>query len=75
MIGQWVKTSESGTVPARNGSAVATTTRLMALFRITASSAAKLNHPIRTGSRNSAPPSPMRPPKVPIMVPAMKAWR
>jgi hypothetical protein len=37
MIGQCKPTSENGTVLARNGSAVATTTRLVALLRMTAS--------------------------------------
>lgn len=54
MIGQfdaiWVK----GIVPARNGRAEDTTTRLIALFRITASRATKLNAPMSSGRRNSA---------------------
>jgi hypothetical protein len=53
MIGQFAPTAENGTVAARKGSAVATTTRLRALLRITACRAAKRNMPISSGSRNS----------------------
>ena len=62
-----------GTVAARNGNAVATTTRLIALLTMTASSAAKRNAPINSGRRNSAPPSPMRPPRAPTTVPVENA--
>ena len=53
---QCVANSENGTVPARNGKADVTTTRLIALLRMTASRAAKRNAPISNGKRNSAPP-------------------
>ncbi len=46
-----------------------TTTRLMALLRITASRVGSRNRPTRTGRRNSAPPRPIRPPRVPMRVP------
>jgi hypothetical protein len=70
MTGQFAATADHGTVPVRNGSAEPTTIRLMALLRITASSGENINIPIRSGSRNSAPPSPIRPPNIPIAVPA-----
>ena len=73
MTVQCPATSANGTTPARNGSALATTTRLIALFRITASSAGKENNPTRSGRRNSAPPSPIRPPSMPMMPPAPNA--
>ena len=57
MIGQWAPTSRSGTVAARNGSAVATTTMLTALLTMTASRAAKRNAPSKSGRRNSVRPS------------------
>ena len=47
-----------------------TTTRLIALFRITAASAANPKSPISNGSRNSAPPSPIIPPSTPTAAPA-----
>ena len=50
-----------------------TTIRLMALLRITASSAAKRNAPMSNGNLNSAPPSPMRPPSAPMAVPPTEA--
>jgi hypothetical protein len=51
----------------------ATTTRLMALLRMTASSAAKRNAPIRSGNRNSALPRPTSPPRVPMIAPLKAA--
>lgn len=45
----------------------------MALLRMTASRAAKLNNPIRRGNRNSAPPRPINPPSAPIIPPPAKA--
>ena len=42
MIGQCAAMSPKVTVPARNGSAVATTTRLVALLRMTASERCKV---------------------------------
>lgn len=45
----------------------------MALLRITASDAAKPNGPIRRGRRNSAPPSPISPPRVPMAAPPKNA--
>jgi hypothetical protein len=53
MIGQFAATLAKGTAAARNGKAEATTTRLIALLRITACRAAKRNAPISGGSRNS----------------------
>jgi hypothetical protein len=41
----------------------------MALFRMIASRAAKRDRPRRGGSRNSAPPSPISPPRAPITAP------
>src|SRR6516164_3991050 len=73
MIGQWAATLAKGTVAARNGRAEATTTRLIALLRITASSAANRNAPISSGNRNSAPPKPIRPPSAPMIAPLPKA--
>jgi hypothetical protein len=72
MIGQLAAIAETGTVAARNGNADAATSRLIALFRITASSAANRNTLISKGSRNSAPPRPIKPPRVPITAPALK---
>ena len=57
----------------RKGKAVATTTRLMALLRMTASNATNLKTPISSGSRNSAPPSPISPPSAPMIAPPPKA--
>ena len=59
--------------PDRNGSALTTTTKLIALFKITASSAAKRNKPIRNGKRNSAPPRPISPPSEPTPLPTRNA--
>ena len=73
MIGHCSPTSQSGTVAARNGNAVATTTRLRALLRMTASRAAKRNAPIKSGKRNSAPPRPIRPPRAPTALPTKNA--
>lgn len=53
-------------VPVRRGSADATTIRLIALLTMTASSGPNRNIPMRRGNRNSAPPSPIRPPSAPI---------
>ena len=77
---QCVANSENGTVPARNGKADVTTTRLIALLRMTASRAAKRNAPISNGKRNSAPPSPINPPSAPMTAPPPNAaigrpWR
>ena len=69
MTGQWAATVGKGTEAARDGSAEATTTRLIALLRITAGRAANRNALIRTGSRNSEPPSPIRPPSAPMRAP------
>ena len=63
---------EKGTVDARNGKADATTTRLMALLRITACKAANRKTPISSGNRNSAPPSPISPPSAPMIAPPAK---
>jgi hypothetical protein len=52
-----------GTAARRAGSAVRTTIRLIALFMITAWRARNPNTPISSGSRNSAPPRPMSPPR------------
>src|SRR5277367_5697878 len=73
MIGQCAATLANGTADARKGSAEATTTRLIALLRITACSAANRNAPISSGNRNSAPPSPINPPSAPITAPPPKA--
>jgi hypothetical protein len=73
MIGQWAATVTKGTAAARNGKAEATTTRLIALLRITACSATNRNAPIRSGYRNSAPPKPISPPSAPIIGPPPKA--
>ena len=73
MIGQCAATLAKGTVAARNGKAEATTTRLIALLRITACSAANRNAPISSGNRNSAPPKPIRPPSAPMIAPPPKA--
>jgi len=62
-----------GTAAARNGKAEATTTRLIDLLRITACSAANRNAPISSGSRNSAPPRPIKPPNAPITAPPINA--
>ena len=64
MIGQCPAISPNETVAARNGSAEATTTKLVALFKMTASSPRKQNRLISNGSRNSAPPRPIKPPNV-----------
>lgn len=73
MMGHCAAMSPKDTVRARKGRAVATTTRLIALLSITASSAAKRNAPIRSGRRNSAPPSPIRPPSAPMTAPPPNA--
>lgn len=73
MIGQCAPTLARGTAAARNGKAKATTTRLIALLRITAWSAAKRNAPINSGNRNSAPPRPISPPIAPMIAPPPKA--
>src|SRR5271170_7411161 len=73
MIGQCAATLAKGTADARKGNAEATTTRLIALLRITACSAANRNAPISSGNRNSAPPSPINPPSAPITAPPPKA--
>jgi hypothetical protein len=52
---------------------VATTIKLIALFKITASRARNLNGPSSSGRRNSAPPSPISPPRAPMTAPAPKA--
>ena len=70
MIVQWLARSVKETVVARNGRAVATTTKLVALLRMTASRAAKRNNPISNGKRNSAPQ--VTPPKVPMIAPLTK---
>jgi hypothetical protein len=66
-------TSANGTPRRRAGSAVTTTTRLIALFRTTACRATKPKRPISNGSRNSAPPRPIIPPSTPIAPPPRKA--
>ena len=73
MIVQCAAMTEKGTVAARNGNADVTTTRLMALLRITACKAANRKTPISSGNRNSAPPRPIRPPRAPIIAPLAKA--
>ena len=50
-----------------------TTIRLIALFMITACRAAKPNRPMSNGSRNSAPPRPIKPPRSPTPPPAVRA--
>jgi hypothetical protein len=65
--------AEPGTAISRAGNAVATTTRLSALFRITACSATNPNSAISSGSRNSAPPSPIMPPSTPTAAHATNA--
>jgi len=40
--------------------------KLMAKLMGTASSACRLRTPINTGNRNSAPPKPINPPRIPI---------
>jgi len=45
----------------------------MALFKITASSAANWNTPMSKGRRNSAPPRPISPPSEPIKAAPPKA--
>ncbi|MEU0255746.1 hypothetical protein ABZ299_25355 [Streptomyces sp. NPDC006184] len=47
-----------------------TTTRLIALFKMTAESAANPKRLISSGRRNSAPPSPIIPPSTPMAAPA-----
>src|SRR5271166_6955875 len=73
MIGQCAATTPKGTVPARNGSADATTIKLMDLLRMTASSATNRKALISSGNRNSAPPNPINPPSAPITAPPPKA--
>ena len=73
MIGQLAATASNGTAAPRNGKAEATTTRLIALFRITACSALKRNAPISSGNRNSAPPKPISPPRPPMIAPPANA--
>jgi hypothetical protein len=68
---RWRRLAKGMTV-VRKGSDEATTTRLIALLRITAWSAPKPNTLISNGSRNSAPPRPMRPPKIPTAAPLPK---
>jgi hypothetical protein len=51
MMGQFAPTAENGTTPARNGTAEATTTKLVALLRMTASRPRNQNRLIRTGSQ------------------------
>ncbi len=46
---------------------------LKALFKMMACSATKPNNPISSGRRNSAPPSPMSPPRTPTPAPATNA--
>src|SRR5699024_7808879 len=58
----------------RNIKATATTVRLIALLKITASSVGILKLPISTGRRNSAPPRPIKPPKAPINEPDKKPF-
>ena len=53
--------------------AEATTTRLMALLRITACKAPKRKAPISSGSRNSAPPKSINPPSAPMITPPPNA--
>src|SRR5262249_51132363 len=73
MISQWTAILAKGTAAARNGRAEATTTRLIALLRITACSAVNRNAPISSGNRNSAPPKPIRPPSAPMIAPPKAA--
>lgn len=70
---QSARTAFQGTDTARNGSADATTTRLMALFMITASRGGNAKNPRSSGSRNSAPPRPISPPRAPIRSPPRNA--
>ena len=60
-------------IVVRNTSAAATTMRLIALFRMTASSGRNRKTPSSTGSRNSAPPKPTRPPSAPMLAPQPRA--
>jgi len=66
-------TVSKGTASRRAGRAVTTTIRLIALFMITACRAAKPNRPMGSGSRNSAPPRPIRPPRSPTPAPVARA--
>ena len=70
---QYGDTVDHGTETSRAGSAVSTTSRLIALFITTACSATKPNTPISSGSRNSAPPRPIIPPSTPTNAPAANA--
>ena len=69
---QCVFNSAAGIAFMRKISAAATTTRLMALLKITASNVGSEKTPTRTGNLNSAPPSPIKPPNAPISDPAIK---
>ena len=60
-------------VQVRKGRADATTTKLIALLMITASSAPNRNMLIKKGNRNSAPPRPINPASVPMPVPLANA--
>ena len=62
-----------GTATRRAGRAVTTTIRLIALFMITACRATKPNRLMSNGSRNSAPPRPIRPPRSPTPAPVASA--
>lgn len=73
MIGQCGVIWSNGTATSRAGRAVATTSRLMALFKMTACRARNPNSPISSGSRNSAPPRPIIPPRSPTAAPVAAA--
>ena len=53
-------TADRGTAPRRAGMAATTTTRLIALFTMTAARAANPNTVRSRGRRNSAPPRPIQ---------------
>lgn len=73
MIGQCGVSCSKGTATSLAGNAVATTRRLMALLRMTASRAKNPKSPMSRGSRNSAPPRPIMPPSNPTAAPAPAA--
>jgi len=71
MILHWVSIVLKGTTAVRKGRAVATTTRLMTLLRMTAPHAPNPNRPMRSGKRHAAPPSPRSPLSVPMTAPPL----
>ncbi|MDD4927613.1 MAG: hypothetical protein PHF58_14060, partial [Methylotenera sp.] len=69
---QWFSKFSKGMTLILNGKALVTTIKLMALLRMIASSAKKPNKLMSSGKRNSAPPSPINPPNIPMSAPIPK---